>query len=308
MIFVVLPAFSLWLFRNLILYSPNFIHATDLHTVLIATLYRKFYPRTFVVYDMFDVLSTYWRTNTIIYSIVRSLERKAFVWSNAVVSTSIERLSLFSSLRQRNKIVVPNYPKLVSLRARRKLNKNRMLIRYAGGIGEPSLIPNVVKACHANANLDLELAGRLVGNSVKLRSEIAGNNTSYRGILSPDEALIFIGEADVVPVLYDQNLSYLVSPQKLFDAMMLGVPVVTNVCQSLVLREQCGLFVGEPTPPNLQAAFEYLLNNPAARAKMGENGRSAAERSYNWDPAVARLKSLYKRLQEESGQQFGAAA
>ncbi|HZY93729.1 MAG TPA: glycosyltransferase [Candidatus Bathyarchaeia archaeon] len=298
LVIAVLPIFGVWLLEKLIKFAPDYIHATDLHTVFVALLYRTLNRRTMVVYDMFDVLSVFWRGKRLLYTVIRSLEIGAFRHANGVIATSPERLALFTSLGQTNTAIVPNYPQF-RLKQNFRHSVGPLLIRYAGGIGDPFLTQQLLASCRGNMEVRLELAGRLVGNATHLRAAITDGHAEYKGILSHSEAMDFVGGADVIPVLYDSSLSLLVSSQKLLEAIMLGVPVVTNVCKDLVLTEDCGLFVRDANPENLRAAFHFLATNPSARHRMAENGRNSARKQYNWEAVVEEITSLYRRLQAQ---------
>lgn len=86
---------------------------------------------------------------------------------------------------------------------------------------------------------------------------------------------------------------------KIFEFMMAGLPVL---CSDLVLwkeiveREQCGICVDPTDTAAIGRAIDYLLSHPDEARRMGENGRRAAERTYNWQSQVPVLLDLYRRL------------
>jgi hypothetical protein len=58
----------------------------------------------------------------------------------------------------------------------------------------------------------------------------------------------------------------------------------------------CGVCVDPADPGSIAAALEYLADNPERRARMGENGRRAVHRLYNWEAEAERLLDAYERL------------
>jgi len=292
----VLPLFWIWLLVKLSKYSPNFIHSTDLHTMFAAVFYRFLRPNTRIIYDMYDVISLFWRDNKAMFAIIRRLETIMVSSSDAVITPSPQRLTLFKSECGKLATIVPNFPTLAEMKAQRSAIRNRLLVRYAGGIGDEFLTHILLNACKKSRRIKLELAGRIVGNVEKIRHEIKDCNAFYMGILPYKKALRFVSNADVVPVLYSKRLSYMAAPSKLFEALMLGVPVISNVCAEVVLSSRCGIYIEEPTTASLFEALNYLLKNPSVRVEMGLNGLIAVKNRYNWTIASSNLISIYQSL------------
>lgn len=294
----VLPLFWIWLLVKLSKYSPNYIHSTDLHTMFAAVFYRFLRPNTRIIYDMYDVISLFWRDNKAMFAIIRRLEKIMVSNSDALITPSPQRLTLFKSECGKLATTVPNFPTLVEMKAQRSALKNRLLVRYAGGIGDEFLTDLLLKACKKSQRIKLELAGRIVGNVKKIRHEINDCNACYVGVLPYKKALRFVSRADVVPVLYSKRLSYMAAPSKLFEALMLGVPVISNVCAEVVLSKRCGIYIEEPTTASLFEVLNYLLKNPSAGREMGLNGLIAVKNRYNWAIAASNLISIYQSLME----------
>lgn len=60
------------------------------------------------------------------------------------------------------------------------------------------------------------------------------------------------------------------NPNKLFEAMMLGVPVITNVCRKIVRETGCGLIV-EYNPKSVRDGI-VKLRDPLLRKELGTKG------------------------------------
>jgi glycosyltransferase involved in cell wall biosynthesis len=123
-------------------------------------------------------------------------------------------------------------------------------------------------------------------------------NTCYLGPVPPDDIAWLTLEADAVLMALDPaNLnSRLSAPNKLFEAMCAGVPVIT--CRELLM----GHFV---TDEGIGATFAWgdwralrrsareLRDSPAERSAMGRRGRALAESGFHWGAAAERLARLY---------------
>jgi glycosyltransferase involved in cell wall biosynthesis len=89
---------------------------------------------------------------------------------------------------------------------------------------------------------------------------------------------------------------------KLFEYMAAGIPVVASDLpqwREIVRGVGCGLMVDVRDPAAIAAAIQYLLEHPEEAEAMGERGKAAVWREFNWDGEELRLLSLYARLTAE---------
>lgn len=87
-------------------------------------------------------------------------------------------------------------------------------------------------------------------------------------------------------------------PHKLFQYMAMGVPVVvTDVppLSRIVERTQSGLVTPADDGAAMGAVLDELTDADRAH-ELGENGRRAVEREYNWERDGRRLRMLYDEL------------
>ena len=88
-------------------------------------------------------------------------------------------------------------------------------------------------------------------------------------------------------------------PQKLFEFMALGMPVVLSdlpPSRPFVEDQNCALTVPPDDPEAYATAILSLLENPELCAQMGKEGRRRVEREYNWQLESHKLVQLYKEL------------
>ena len=121
----------------------------------------------------------------------------------------------------------------------------------------------------------------------------------------PDELLGWIAGADVdvmaIPGV-DLN-SRLSSPNKLFESLAAGVPIVTSdlpVRRRIVLEDPAGPLgaaCDAEDPDSIAAAIRSIVDAPPAeRARLRARCRDAAERRWNWEAEGAKLVGLYAEL------------
>jgi glycosyltransferase involved in cell wall biosynthesis len=93
-------------------------------------------------------------------------------------------------------------------------------------------------------------------------------------------------------------------PNKLFDYMLVGLPVVASdfpLYQDVVEPNHCGLTVDPTQPEEIARAMEYLIEHPQEAKQMGENGRRAVLEKYNWEKESQKLLQIYDTVLKTEG-------
>jgi glycosyltransferase involved in cell wall biosynthesis len=112
------------------------------------------------------------------------------------------------------------------------------------------------------------------------------SNVSFHDPMPKTKLAATLADVDVglmilanVPAFY-----YGTSPNKFFDYIALGMPVLNNYpgwLADMIESEDIGVVVPPENPVEFAAALEYLADNPGLRAEMGRRARSFAERKFN---------------------------
>ncbi len=101
---------------------------------------------------------------------------------------------------------------------------------------------------------------------------------------------------------YPNNTSCL--PNKLFDYMLIGLPVVAShfpLYREVVEAHHCGLTVDPARPQEIAHALAYLIEHPEEARRMGENGRRAVLETYNWENESRKLLQIYNIVLQTEG-------
>ena len=69
-------------------------------------------------------------------------------------------------------------------------------------------------------------------------------------------------------------------------------------CADIIQNEHMGVLVPYGDYEALKKAVLLLMNNPALRKELGENGRRAYDTKYNWKIMEKRLLDLYASLEK----------
>ncbi len=103
---------------------------------------------------------------------------------------------------------------------------------------------------------------------------------------------------------YSNNTSCL--PNKLFDYMLVGMPVVASnfpLYGEVVEPSRCGLIVDPSRPEEIAEAITYLIEHPDEARAMGECGLRAVRERYNWEGQSVQLCRMYEVLLGTTGGQ-----
>jgi len=88
----------------------------------------------------------------------------------------------------------------------------------------------------------------------------------------------------------------LAEPSKIYEAMMLGKPIISNVKKDILDKYECGITVSYGNIKELRSAIKFLKENPKVAYEMGLNGRKAYEDCFNWSKQREKLLDVYRRL------------
>ena len=175
---------------------------------------------------------------------------------------------------------------------------------YAGVIDKNrGIIPLIESLTHDK--IRLKLAG--FWGSADLEEEVMQlknwEKVDFLGYLSRKEISenykkSFAGIVTLLPTInYMEAL-----PVKMFEYMAAGIPVIASnfpLWSKIINDSKCGICVDPENPKDITGAIQYLLENPKEAKAMGENGRQAIIKEYNWQKETEKLILLYKELLNE---------
>jgi glycosyltransferase involved in cell wall biosynthesis len=123
------------------------------------------------------------------------------------------------------------------------------------------------------------------------------------GAVPPDELLAWTASADVlVMAIQPTTLNHrFTTPQKLFEAMAAGIPVVASDLPGMadiVTATGTGVLCDPTSPAAIAAALRSVLEAPPAEREAARaRALRAAHDRYNWEAQATTLFDLYGRLQ-----------
>lgn len=198
---------------------------------------------------------------------------------------------------------VNNFPIIEEFAAPAAPAAGRAQVCYVGGLSAMRGIRELVQACallHSGARL--QLAGRF--SEPALAAELAAlpgwRRIDAHGHLDRAGVGALMAGSRAGLVTLHPSLNYLDAlPVKMFEYMAAGIPVIASdfpLWRQIIERAGCGICVNPRDPAAIAAAIDQLIGQADAARRMGENGRAAVLRQFNWDAESAKLIDFYARL------------
>lgn len=295
------------LFASLLKERFDAVHACDFDTLPPALLAAKLKGKK-LVYDIFDFYAEGGSVPQKLRPAIRFAEKLLLRLADSVIVVDEVRLPyLPDGVRARAEIVYNSPPDMlgklqVSAFARVPAKNSKFRVVYSGNLIDGRYILEMTEAVGRSGETEMIVAGFGPKEFVdKLIARAGGyGNVSYIGKNSSlEESLALVSTADAVFSLNDPAIpnNRMMSSNKLFEAMMLGKPVVVNrgTCMEEKVRTvNCGLVVENGSPESLAGALRFLREKPSVARQMGENGRRAYEKFYDWKFMTERLAKLYQ--------------
>jgi glycosyltransferase involved in cell wall biosynthesis len=231
-----------------------------------------------------------------LYSFVNRIEEEFAKRADVLINISDEMLTTYKK-RPKECITIMNCSENY-MKDRLKVEQKGLKLLFTGHIRKGrglELLPDVVKNLK---DTQLIITGRVEDKG--LLNSIEGlSNIIYKGFLDHDQVLDLEASSDAMIALYDLNLqaqNKYVMGNKLFEAMMFGIPIITNVAKEIVDETDCGVIVDYDDIEQIKEAIILLRDNPELRKRLGTNGRKAFLEKYNWNVMEQKLYRVYDNL------------
>jgi len=230
-------------------------------------------------------------------------EKKVVKKLDAVISVTPLIVDRFKAINK-NTYQITNFPHVENIHD--KSLSRRKDICFAGNLTYAYMLENVITALSKTEGTQLILAGKPVTSKYLevLKNQAGWNKVDYLGRISHEEVKSVYGSAliGIVCPGYIPNAGYRVGSLgvlKLFEYMHAGLAVICTdfvLWKEIVEKENCGLCVNPYDTDGIAKAIQYLVDNPDLATAMGNNGRKAIEREYNWATQEKVLVKLYETL------------
>ncbi len=230
---------------------------------------------------------------------------------DCIIVTDYEIRKRFDKINKKV-ILLFNFPKLEYFKFSKKEQKRvkQKLIIHAGSIskerGGDMMIEMIKRVKMKIPEIKLILIGKFDSDPYNFWFKNRIRELSLQDTISilgpvPYEKITnyirkaFIGLSLLQPVSkFKKNI-----PQKIFEYMACGIPVVASdlpSTSSFINESKCGILVNPTNPDEIADAIIYLFQHSDEARKMGENGRKVIFEKYNWELEEKKLLALYNTL------------
>ena len=296
------------LYKKIVQFSPDIIHACDLDTGLAAALAVK-KVKARLVYDIFDFYADRKvKLPSFLREQIRKWELKVIERADGVIICDEYRKKQIEGARYTFLEVIYNTPEdMVGLKdstevekLRKKFENYKLIISYTGGLHPIRDVVGFAEFISRKDDYAFLIAG--AGPEREKIKDIASRhkNIVYFGNVSYRRALEIEAASNLIVALYDPSVpnNKFSSPNKLFEAMMLGIPIIVSKGTSMDrLVKDIGNGIVVPYKDYVETENALIrFENVKLRKELGRNGREAYEKKYSWDSMKRRLIKLYESI------------
>lgn len=242
------------------------------------------------------------RARKILSFLSRALEKILVCRLTGVISATPHINDKFIALGVKS-VVISNFPLLSEFPSTTDWSKREKSIVYIGGIEEIRGIREMLGAISYSIEAEyLHLCGDFSDQS--LRQKISDHPGWVKvidyGFSDRTTVVNILDKVMVGLVTLHPTENYKFSlPVKMFEYMAAGIPVIASdfrLWREIIEECRCGLLVNPRDEREIASAIDYLLSNPAVARRLGEAGRQAVLKTYNWDSENRKLEKYYASL------------
>jgi glycosyltransferase involved in cell wall biosynthesis len=223
----------------------------------------------------------------------RAVASVAHHQSDRIIVTDDNRRALLASRYQPRVTVLPNYPRLADATQADTSPSGPTRILVAGQLLPQRGLGQLLAACQELEGIELWCAGEAISPWVRdvfLRSPL----TRYFGVLPQPRVLALSQACDAVFCFYapltpnDINAS----PNKLYDAMMVGRPVIINAetrVARFVAAHELGYVVRYDDTDGLRMVVRSLRDARLTLPAFARRATALSRARYSWEAVAPRL-------------------
>ena len=255
----------------------------------------------------------------LLIKILRCFERFTYKYSKHIIvlSPGMEKGVIDAGIEKDKVTMIPNFCNIDFFKPG---ESNKELLRELGGIDEPIISYAGAISYANNVELIIDTAEKLQKKGQKVLFVIAGDGSLKQELENKSKKLglknvLFLGKINKyeVLILYRKSLATLVlfkklpvlttnSPNKFFDAISTGKPVITNMngwVGSLIEKYNIGFSIDPDDANSLMKAVISMVNMDENKVKeMGLSARKLAVEKFDSDNMVLQLENIFKKVLE----------
>lgn len=290
-------------------------------TVGISALYMKWFhgiPFVFEVRDLWPEVPIQMGAfkNPLIIKLLKGFERKIYRNAKYVVALSPGmQEGVLNYIPKEKTSMIPNMSKIDKFWPRKKniklmeglgLDRNSFKVIHFGALGLANGVETIIESAvllkEDPSVAFIFLGGGATEESLIRKCKKAGlENVKFLGQFPMNETSEIVNFCDVSIVSFkDLPILYTNSPNKLFDSLSAGKPIIVNSAgwtKKMVEENNCGFYVDPHHPEELADKIRFLQNHPDIVSEMGKRSRLLAETKYDKSLLCKRFAEVIEGLQ-----------
>lgn len=288
----------LWLYRHRTTYGV--VHAADFDTILPAFFIAKV-CRKRLVYDIYDFYSDSHIIPTFLARIVRGIERWLISRADAVILVDESRGEQIKGTTPKRLAVIYNTTESLTLPQVTRL-PGRLQIAYVGILTLGRSLLELFEVLQHHSEWKLDLAGYGRDKALILDRSQHLPNVCFFGRIPYERAQILLAQSDLMFAIYDPAIPNhrFASANKLFEAMMLGKPIIVardTGMDRIVQEHKLGFVVSYGDLAALENALATVAAwDIEARARFARHARQVFDANYSSVLMGEKLARLYQSL------------
>lgn len=238
--------------------------------------------------------------NPLMIKATRLLEKMIYKNANHVIALSPGMQDgVVKYISKEKTTMISNMAKMDEFWAREKnfslinqlgLQKDSFKIIHFGSLGKANGAYTIIESAKLMKEInDVEFLFVGGGSTEQeLIDEVNKNqltNVKFLGKFPMKEVSEIVNFSDVSIISFlDLPILYTNSPNKLFDSLSAGKPIIVNSAgwtKDIAEQYNCGYYVNPQKPFELKEKILYLKENPSLVEEMGKNARKLAETKYD---------------------------
>jgi glycosyltransferase involved in cell wall biosynthesis len=301
-----LPFWWVYEFVFLLRNEADVIHACDLDTLYPAIIAKsiKRVRLFYIIYDFYasnlpDGFPRYVRK--LIRRLVAFIEKYGIKFTDALFLVDESRYEEVKGSQIKKLEYIYNTPPdfVQKYKVEQQSSNHDFRIFYGGLLHKSRGLEYMIEAVKELDNVKLIIAGAGVDSGIIKKAAQQTNKIYYIGYISYEKLIKYTMKADVLFAFYDPSVpnNKRASPNKLFEAMMCGKPIIVSDGSSManiVRSENCGVVVPYGDVDAIKSIVVNLKNNSAICCSIGKNGRIAYDKKYSWRIMEDRLLKVYQ--------------
>lgn len=310
------------LYRRAIHLDADCYHCNEIESWIVGLLIKLFHRDKRIIFDVhehypsrFDEPHMPKGLGLIGKPIVHLLFRVLPRWTDYIIFAKRSVVSDFRGIEGKHNFIFNYGPLWLSSRLskditpiiRQELRKSKVAI-HIGGFSRTRGWPQLLKSLTMMEYRHLEIVcfGHVHEGEDELMAEAQYLGVAHRIHLKqriPYEQMFdYLRCADIGLMLYQPGIQnhIFAFPMKMYDYMLAGLPVIgpdfAIEVEPVVRQEKCGLLVNTGDSKKIAEALDWLCAHPDLAMQMGQRGREAVIRQYNWEKEAAKLIKIYSEI------------